>query len=77
MGWIGSKEELMSVLAVHGADKDEEGNYFIYEEMPVSFLGMGEEFVVSDKTEISYKGKRINLAWLLGQTSYGSKVNVI
>ena len=77
MGWIGSKQELMNVLAVHGADKDEEGNYLVYVDPPVSFLGMGEEFVVSDKTEISYKGKRINLAYLLGQTSYGLKVNVI
>jgi len=77
MGWIGSKEELMNVLAVHGADKDDEGNYLVYVDPPVSFLGMGEEWVVSNKTEISYKGKRINLAWLLGQTSYGSKVQVI
>lgn len=77
MGWIGSKQELMSVLAVHGADKDEDGNYLVYVDPPVSFLGMGEEFVVSDKTEISYKGKRINLAWLLGQTSCGLKVVVI
>ena len=77
MGWIGGKRELMNVLAVHGADKDEDGNYFVYVEPPISFLGMGEEFVVSDKTEISYKGKRINLAYLLCQTSYGSKVNVI
>lgn len=77
MGWIGSKQELMSVLEVHKMDKDEQGNYYVYGEPPVSFLGMGEEFVVSDKTEVSYKGNRINLAWLLGQTSYGHKVVVI
>lgn len=77
MGWIGSKQELMSVLAVHDVDKDEEGNYFVYVEPPSSFLGMGDEFVVSDRTEVSYKGKRMNLAYLLCQTSYGSKVNVI
>ena len=77
MGWIGSSKQMLYVMEHFGADKDEDGNFLVYGEEPVSFLGLGEEYVVSDKVEYSVNNKRFSLAAALGQTSYGMKVKVI
>ena len=76
MGWIGSNDELQKALQAAGADKDEDGRFLIYGESPVSFLGMGEEFVVPDGAMFSVKGEKRNLAELL-EKSGGLKVHVI
>jgi hypothetical protein len=77
MGWIGTRNQMMYALEVAGADRDAEGNFLIYGEMPVSFLGLGEEYVVSDAAQYSVGGNLASLAALLGATSYGCTVHVI
>ena len=76
MGWIGSNDELQKALQAAGADRDEDGRFLIYGEPPVSFLGMGEEFVVPDHAMYSVGGERRNLAELLAAVG-GMKVHVI
>ena len=76
MGWIGNARQLESVLMTINADKDEHGKIIVYGSAPISFMGMGEEFVVSDDCECSIGGKRVNLACLLNSTSYGTAVTV-
>jgi len=79
MGWIGTDSELMSALSVIGADVDEEGKVLIGgpEGCVVSFLGIGDEFVVSDEAVYFSKGQPCSLVGLLNSTSYGLKVAVI
>lgn len=80
MGWIGVNSQMMYALRVVGADRDEDGRFLIYGDMPVNFLGLGgdnAEVVVSDAVEYSVNGKRACLAGLMNSTSYGSKVTVI
>ena len=76
MGWIGSNDELQRALQAAGADRDEEGRFLIYGNPPVSFLGMGEEYVVPDGAMYSVGGEKKNLAELLA-TGGGMKVHVI
>ena len=76
MGWIGSNDELQRALQAAGADRDEEGRFLIYGNPPVSFLGMGEEFLVPDGAMFSVNGEKKNLANLLA-TAGGMEVHVI
>lgn len=76
-GWIGSSSQLLYALSVVGADMDKEGNYLIYGEPVISFLGLGEEMVVGEKTNFSIGGQRRGLAGFLQSTSYGMAVQVI
>jgi hypothetical protein len=56
MGWIGPKERILDALKAH-ADRDEDGGYLVRgDEGLVSFLGMGEEYVVPASTEICEEG---------------------
>ena len=59
MGWIGTSKQLEYTLDIMGADRNEDGKFLIYGEEPVSFLGLGEEFVVSDVTMYSVNGKHV------------------
>lgn len=77
MGWIGNARQLEFVLMTVNADKDEDGKFLVYSSAPVSFMDMGEEFVVPDDCEYSVGRKRANLAALLNSTSYGTAVTVI
>ena len=77
MGWIGKADDLEEILESAGADKDKAGRYLIYNEMPASFLGMGDELVVSDKSSYSINHKQYNLAHLLNSSDIGIKVNVL
>ena len=77
MGWIGYIDKVQHVLSTIGADKDQEGKFLIYGKPPVTFLGIGEEMLISDQTEYSVKKQRFGLAVLMNSTSYGLKVNVI
>lgn len=74
-GWIGHPEHLLHVLSIVGADKDDEGNFLVYGEPVVT--GLTVEVLVPTGAEYSVQGTRANLASLLTQTSYGSKVTVI
>ena len=77
MGWIGTENQLMHTLRVMGADRDEDGKFLIYGSAPVSFMGMGEEYVVGDDTFYSVNGKKANLVTALSMTSYGTFVHVV
>jgi hypothetical protein len=75
-GWIGPMDNLLYVLAMFHADKDESGAFLIYGKPIAVGLG-GDEAVVPGETEYSVQGKRANLAGALNSTSYGLKVAVI
>ena len=77
MGWIGPMHQLLYVLDLAGADKDEHGNVLITGREVTTFLGMGDEALVPDETFFLVNGKEVNLAAAMAQTSYGVKVNVI
>ena len=74
-GWIGDPEQLLYVLGLAGADRDEKGNFLIYGEPVIK--GLTADVVVSAGAEYAVGGKRANLAALLASTSYGTRVTVI
>jgi len=57
-----------------GADKDEDGRFLIYGELPA---GLGEEVVVSNRTLYGVAGDKRSLAGLLGSTNCGVAITVI
>jgi len=75
-GWIGDREQLEHYLATVGADRDEDGKFLLYHDGVRSFMGGGQEMVVSGAVEYSVDGHRSNLAAGLASTSYGMKVAV-
>jgi hypothetical protein len=77
MGWIGDIHQVEYALGIVGADRDEDGKFFIYNDAPCLFLGIGPECVVSDESSYSVGGQRCSLAGLMNSTSYGSGVEVI
>ncbi len=77
MGWIGPAHQLKYVLQVMEADRDENGNFKIYGSEPVSFLGLGEEYVIDENCCYSINGQYASLSGALNSTSYGHKINVI
>lgn len=74
-GWIGDPEQLLYVLGIAGADRDQKGNFLIYGEPVIK--GLTGDVVVPAGAEYSVGGKRANLAALLSATSYGTRVTVI
>lgn len=68
-GWFGKASELLSALAVVGADRDGDGN-FIITGAPV-FQGIDGDVVVSPECYYLVKGQRCRLAALMNSTSYG------
>ena len=76
-GWIGTTDNVLYVLRTIGADQDTDGKFLIYGKPPASFLGIGEETLVSEETKYSVNGIKYSLSGLLNSTSYGLKVNVI
>jgi len=76
-GWIGSTRQFVYTLKTFGADEDENGDILISGEPPCSFMGMGEELVVNEKTLCRVKGKWVPAVGLMQMTSYGKKITVI
>ena len=76
MGWIGTESQLHHTLAVYGCDRDEEGKFKVAGSI-VSFMGMGEEYVVGDDAVAFRDGAPVNICNMLHSTSYGLKVHVI
>lgn len=75
-GWMGSWNELSNVLRCFHCDVDGEGRFMVDGGI-VSYLGLGEEFVV-DKSAVYYvNGEARNLLSALNATSYGMKVGVV
>ncbi len=74
-GWIGDPEQLLYVLGIAGADRDEKGSFLIYGEPVIA--GLTGDVVVPAGAEYSVKTQRANLAALLSATSYGTRVTVI
>lgn len=71
-GWLGDREWVEHYLRVVGADVRGNGEFKIYnDERMVSFLGMGQEIVLSGEEEYSVKGNRCNLAAGMRSTSHG------
>jgi len=56
MGWIGPTERIVDCLRTH-CDRDEEGQFAIRGEKIASFMGAGEEFVLSDDVEVRVDGE--------------------
>lgn len=74
-GWIGEPEQLLHVLHTVGADRDEKGSFLVFGEPVIS--GLTGDVVVPAGAECSIRGRRVNIAALLADTSYGTKVTVI
>ena len=74
MGWIGTEQQLTSALHDNKVDQDEEGKFKVNGRI-VSFLGMGEEFVVGDDAVAYIEGEPHNLCTMLEKT--GMKVKVL
>lgn len=77
MGWLGDIKQVEYALGIVNADKDKDGKFYIYNELPCLFLGIGPECVVSDESSYSVGGNRCSVAGLMNSTSYGTKVKVI
>jgi hypothetical protein len=75
-GSMVTNSELMNVLAVTGADKDEEGKYFVRGGL-VSFMGMGDEWVLDETAQYRKNGEWKYLLGLVQGTSYHRSVGVI
>lgn len=77
MGWIGLTDQMIWVLQVFGADKDEQGQFMVAGSIS-TFLGLGDEILVGDDAVFFVNGKPSSLARAMGTTSYGvSGVHVI
>ena len=76
-GWIGSQRELLYALDTFGAQKDEDDRVLIDGAPVVSFMGAGEEMVVPAESTCLVDGRRVGVAHLMSQTSYGLSVVVI
>jgi len=76
MGWIGSGNELFHVLRTFNVDRDPDGKFHVDGQI-VSFLGLGDEYVVGDNAVAYIEGKPHNICNMLEVTSYGKKVVVI
>jgi hypothetical protein len=76
-GWTGTMDELNYALQSFGADRDPDGRIKIGGAMPWTFLGLGKEVVVPGETVCWINGRETNVAGLMGQTSYGMRINVI
>lgn len=74
LGWIGDPHQVVYVLGVVGADRDDQGNFMIFGE-PIVF-GIDGDCVIPEGSEYTVGGKRCKLAALLADTSYGHKVQV-
>jgi hypothetical protein len=74
-GWIGDPEQVLYVLGLAGADRDEEGKFLIYGEPVIA--GLTGETLVPAGAEYAVRGHRANLAALLSSTSYGLGITVI
>jgi hypothetical protein len=68
-GWFGKASELLSALAVVGADRDGEGNFIITGEP--AYGGIDGDVVVSPECCYLVKGHRCRLSALMNSTSYG------
>ena len=77
MGWLGKSCEVFEALKLANADADIDGKFLIYNSMPKSFLGLGDELIISDESKYSVNSKMYNLAQLMNSTNTGIKVNVI
>jgi hypothetical protein len=73
-GWIGEESELLQTLRSFGAEKDAEGLFVIFDQPVVK--GMDGSIVVHGDTKCQIDGKKVSVAYLLSQTSYGLKVMV-
>lgn len=77
MGWTGTAKQLYYALQAVGANRDNAGKFILYGDPVVSFLGLGEDVVVSDRTNYAIGKRRCNLAGLMQNTSYGIGAVVI
>jgi len=75
-GWVGSASELEHFLRTASADRNEQGKFIILNQGITSFMGAGEEVVVSSEAEYVVRGQRRNLVQGLRSTSYGFAVKV-
>ena len=57
MGWIGEMASVIETLENAAADKDEEGRFLIRGAEIITLLGLGQEALVPDETEISIAGE--------------------
>jgi len=77
MGWLGMADQLAFALKMFGADVDEDGRPIVKTDGIASFMGMGEEVILSDEAECRINGRWVRIAPLMRDTSYGHNVNVI
>lgn len=74
-GWFGEERQLLSVLDVHGAEKDDDGKYLIFGKAPA--VGFDGGIVVPNEMKCRINGKEVFVAPLMEATSYGMSVAVI
>lgn len=75
-GWIGTWNELSNVLRTFHCDVNPDGKFCVGGSI-VSYLGLGQEFVVGANAVYYVNGEPHNLVDALSSTSYGMKCSVI
>jgi len=76
MGWMGPESQLLQVLRIAGCDRAKDGKFRVTGTI-VSFMGLGEEFVVGDDAMAFIDGRPVSIAGLFEGTSYHFPVKVI
>lgn len=70
-GWLGSAEEVQSVLEKVHAEKTVDGAYVCMGGQPISFLGAGEEYVVEENVRVRVAGVWTSLVSLMKKHAGG------
>jgi hypothetical protein len=73
--WCCEESELLQVLRTFGAEKDEEGNFKIYDKPVIK--GMDGSLVVHGGCKCIIDGKPVPITSLLKKTSYGFGITAI
>lgn len=76
LGHLISAGQLFGFLGVVGCDQGPDGRYHV-DGLIVSFMGMGEEYIVGPEAVFYRQGKASSLAVNLRGTSYGLAITVI
>ena len=75
-GWIGPIRSVLHFLGTVGADRDDAGNFKLYDE-PITVGYGGDEAVIPAGTTYTINGRAFGLAVGLRGTSYGVVVGVV
>lgn len=78
--YLCTNKQLSYVLKSFRAERDSNGRFKISGELPFSFMGTQNEdteILVGPKCKCLINGREVGVVYLLNQTSYGLKVNLV